>query len=83
MFTKWHGLAPTIRESVACRKDNGKEAKEHDEYTVGTNYLEADNKLVGYVPTELSFLIFTFLKACRENKDWKTDLLSLYSSWPK
>ena len=30
--------------------------------------LEADNKLVGHVPMELSFLIFTFLKARHENK---------------
>ena len=29
--------------------------------------LEADNKLVGHVPMELSFLIFTFLKARHEN----------------
>ena len=45
-------------------------------------YLEADNKLVGHVPMELSFLIFTFLKARHENKykskwldqeDWKTE----------
>ena len=57
---------PIIGESLACRKDDRKEAKEHDEYAVGT-YLEADNKLVGHVPMELSFLIFTFLKACHEN----------------
>lgn len=30
--------------------------------------LEADNKLVGHVPMELSFLIITFLKARHENK---------------
>ena len=59
--------SPIIRESLACRKDDRKEAKEHDEYAVGT-YLEADNKLVGHVPMELSFLIFTFLKAHHENK---------------
>ena len=41
--------------------------KEHDEYAVGT-YLEADNKLVGHVPIELSFLIFAFLIARHENK---------------
>ena len=55
-----------IGESLACRKDDRKEAKEHDEYAVGT-YLEADNKLVGHVPMELFFLIFTFLKARHEN----------------
>ena len=53
--------SPIIGESLACRKDDRKEAKEHDEYAVGT-YLEADNKLVGHVPMEISFLIFTFLK---------------------
>ena len=58
--------SPIIGESLACRKDDRKEAKEHDEYAVGT-YLEADNKLVGHVPMELSFLIFTFLKARHEN----------------
>ena len=31
-------------------------------------YLETDNKLVGHVPMELFFLIFTFLKARCENK---------------
>ena len=36
-------------------------------YNFGT-YLEADNKLVGHVPMERSFLIFTFLKARHENK---------------
>ena len=59
--------SPIIGESLTCRKDDRKEAKEHDEYTVGT-YLEADNKLVGHMPMELSFLIFTFLKARHENK---------------
>ena len=59
--------SPTVGESLACRKDDRKEAKEHDEYAVGT-YLEADNKLVGHVPMELSFLLFTYLKARRENK---------------
>ena len=50
-------------------------------------------KLVGHVPMELSFLIFTFLKKGRsENKvqgkmngsrgDWETDLLSLDPSSP-
>ena len=59
-------MSPIIGESLACRKDDRKEVKEHDEYAVGT-YLEADNKLVGHVPMELSFLIFTFLKARHEN----------------
>ena len=58
--------SPIIGESLACRKDDRKEAKEHDEYAVGT-YLEADNKLVGHVPMELSFLLFTFPKARHEN----------------
>ena len=37
------------------------------QYAVGT-YLEAENKLVGHVLMEISFLIFTFLKAGSENK---------------
>ena len=44
-----------------------KKAKEHDKYADGT-YLEADNKLVGHVLMELSFLRFTFLKGFYENK---------------
>ena len=37
------------------------------QYAVGT-YLEAENKLVGHFLMEISFLIFTFLKAGSENK---------------
>jgi len=59
--------SPIIGESLARRKDDHKEAKEHDEYVVGT-YLEADNKFVGHVPMEVSLLIFAFLKARHENK---------------
>ena len=44
-----------------CRKDERKEAKEHDEYTVGT-FIQESSKLVGHVPIELSFLVFTFLR---------------------
>ena len=47
--------SPVIGESLACRNDDRKEAKEHDEYAVGT-YLETDNN----VRMELSFLIFPF-----------------------
>ena len=59
--------SPTLGESMACKEDERKEAKEHDEFAVGA-YLQADNRLVGHVPMELSFLIFTFLKAHRDNK---------------
>ena len=45
-----------------CRKDERKEAKEHDEYAVGTFML------VGHVPIELSFLVFTFLRAHEDNQ---------------
>ena len=38
------------------------------QYALGT-YLEADNKLVGHVLMEISFLIFTFLKAGSEKKN--------------
>ena len=56
--------SPTI--ALAGRKYNCKEAKEHNEYAVKT-CLEVDNKLVGHVPMEVSFLIFTFLKPRSEN----------------
>ena len=56
----------TIGDSLACRKGDRKEARENDEYAVGT-YLEADNKLVRHVLMELSFLIFNFLEARSEN----------------
>ena len=50
--------------------------------------LETDNKLVGHVPRELFFLIFTFLKARCENKGkvketGKQTLLSLDPSPPE
>lgn len=50
---------------MKCRKDERKEAKEHDEYAVGT-YLH-DNQLVGHVPMEISFLVCTFLRARQAN----------------
>ena len=37
--------SPIIGESLACRKDNRKEAKEHDEYAVGT-YLDIALRLI-------------------------------------
>ena len=50
-----------------CRKDERKEAKEHDEYAVGT-FIQESSKLVGHVPIELSFLLFTFLRAREDNQ---------------
>lgn len=91
MLTRQQNWSPTIEESLACRKDYRKEAKEHDENAVGT-YLEAENKLVAHVLMDLSLIIFTFLEARNEDKvqfkvtesrDWKTDLLSLDPSWPE
>ena len=60
---------PTLGEKLNCLEDNHKEAKEHDEYAIGT-YLEANtgNKLVGYVPMELLYLIYTFLRAYDDNE---------------
>ena len=49
------------------RKDERKEAKEHDEYAVGT-IIQESSKLVGHVPIELSFLVFTFLRAHEDNQ---------------
>ena len=45
---------PTLGEKLNCREDDRKEAKQHDEYPIGT-YLEAytGSELVGYVPMEL------------------------------
>ena len=34
----------TLGETFRCRKDERKEAKDHDEYAVGT-YIEADDEL--------------------------------------
>ena len=48
-----------------CRKDEQKEANEHDEY--GT-FIQEGSKLVGHVPIELSFLVFTFLRAHEDNQ---------------
>ena len=50
-----------------CQKDEQKEAKEHDEYDVGT-FMQEGSKLVGHVPIELSFLVFTFLRAHEGNQ---------------
>ena len=60
---------PTLGEKLNCREDNRKEAKQHDDYAIGT-YLEAntDNELVGHVPMELSYLIYTFLRAYDDNE---------------
>ena len=60
---------PTLGEKLNCREDDRKEAKQHDEYAIGT-YLEAytGSELVGYVPMELSYLIYTFLRANDDNE---------------
>ena len=50
-----------------CRKDERKEAKEHDKYAVGT-FIQENSKLVGHVPIELSFRVFTFLRAHEDNQ---------------
>ena len=60
---------PTLGEKHNCREDDRKEAKQHDEYAIGT-YLEAytGSELVGYVSMELSYLIYTFLRAYDDNE---------------
>ena len=50
-----------------CRKDERKKAKEYDEYAVGT-FIQESSELVGHVPTELSFLVLTFLRAHEDNQ---------------
>ena len=56
-----------LGERLVCRKEERKEAKEHDEYAVGT-FIQESSKLVGHVPIELSFLVFTFLRAHEDNQ---------------
>ena len=47
---------------VYSREDNRDEAKQYDEYSVGVFREQTGQKsLVGHVPIELSFLVFTFL----------------------
>ena len=58
---KW---TPTLGESLTCRKDERNEANKHDEYAIGT-YLH--NQLVGHVAMELSYLVYTFLRASQDN----------------
>ena len=49
------------------RKDERNEPKEHDEYAVGASIQESC-QLVGHVLIELSFLVFTFLRAHKDNQ---------------
>ena len=60
---------PTLGQKLNCREDDRKEAKQHDEYAVGT-YLEANtgSEPVGHVPMELSYLIYTFPRAYDDNE---------------
>ena len=60
---------PTLGEKLNCREDDRKEAKQHEEYVIGT-HLEANtgSELVGHVPIELSYLIYTFLRAYNDNE---------------
>ena len=53
--------------NLTCKEHNREEAKDHDEYAVGT-YLKANNELVGHVPIDLSFLIYIFLRAHNNNE---------------
>ena len=62
--TEW---SPKLGERLVCRKHERKEGKEHDEYAVGT-FIQESSKLVGHVPIELSFLVFTFLRAHEDNQ---------------
>ena len=50
-----------------CRKDERKEAKEHDEYAVGT-FIQECSKRVDHVPIECSFLAFTFIRSQEDNQ---------------
>ena len=62
--TAW---SPKLGGRLVFRKDDLKEIIEHDEYAVGT-FIQENSKLVGHVPIELSFLVFTFLRAHEDNQ---------------
>ena len=62
--TKW---SPKLGERLVFRKDELKEAIEHDEYAVGT-FIQDNSNLVGHVLIELSFLMFTFRRAHEDNQ---------------
>ena len=59
--TEW---SPKLGERLVCRKDEQKEAKEHDEYAVGT-CIQESSKLVGHVPIELSSSCLHFYELMR------------------
>ena len=65
---------PEIGERLVCKTDDRKEAALYDENAIGVHkQLEAkvDQKpefiLVGQLPMELSFLMYSFLKLCDDN----------------
>ena len=62
--TEW---SPRLGETLVFRKDELDDAKEHGEYAVGT-FIQESSKLIGHVPIEISFLVFTFLRAHEDNK---------------
>ena len=55
---------PTLGVKLNCCDGDHKEAKQHDEYAIGT-YLEANtgSELVGHGPMVLSYHFYTFLRA--------------------
>ena len=57
---------PSLGEILQCKRDNRREALDHDEHAVGVYKFESDDAetmLVGHVPIELSMLLSRFLKA--------------------
>ena len=60
---------PTLGGKLNCHEDDRKEAKQHDEYAIWM-YLGANtsSELVGHVPMEPSYLIYTFLRAYDDNE---------------
>ena len=62
--TEW---SPKVGEILICQNEEREETKEHDEYAVGT-FLQENHKLAGHVSLELSFLVFTFVQAHKENQ---------------
>ena len=53
-------------DTVLARKDTGKETLEYEKYAIGI-FKEQEEKLVGYIPIELSQLIYHYLNELNEN----------------
>ena len=57
---------PVMGQTVLARKDTREKALEDDKYAIGI-FKEQEEELVGYIPIELSQLIYHFLNESNEN----------------